>query len=123
MKKIKNLIINTSKKRNKYHALTKLLVNVTLLGPKPKIKCKHNTKDNWLMYKQTSGNLVEILGLNKLLKSFMDIQMLRCNYLTNTFKQSILQVLSLSQYVFVFLRSSAYIRLGFDCIGMASKWI
>jgi hypothetical protein len=54
--KIKNLIINTSTKRNKHHALTKLLVNVTLLGPKPQIKCKYKTKDNCLMYKQTSSN-------------------------------------------------------------------
>ena len=35
MNKIRTLVINTSTKRNKHHALTKLLVNVTLLGPKP----------------------------------------------------------------------------------------
>ncbi|XP_059451126.1 disease resistance protein RUN1-like [Corylus avellana] len=42
--------------------------------------------------------LEEIPGLNKLLVPFIDIQMLGCSNLTNTFKQSILQEWSLSKF-------------------------
>ena len=104
--------------------------NCTALERMPNVSNMSNME---FLHLSNCKKLVEIPGLNKLLKSFIGIEMLGCNNLTNTFKQSILQVLSLSlslslyiyiyQNTYIFFRSSAYIRPGFDCTGMASKWI
>jgi len=68
------------------------------------------------------NKLVEIPGLDKLLKSICEIQLVGCSNLTNTFKQSILQVLSLSISLNTyFFHSTAYIHHGFDGTGMDSE--
>jgi Leucine-rich repeat (LRR) protein len=63
------------------------------------------------LYLPYCNKLLEIPGLDKLLKSIWEIQLVGCSNLTNTFKQSILQVLSLSlslsKYVF-FSKYSLY---------------
>ncbi|XP_059449150.1 disease resistance protein RPV1-like [Corylus avellana] len=50
-----------------------------------------NMSNMEFLFLSNCKKLVEIPGLDKLLKSFIDIQMLGCSNLTNTFKQSILQ--------------------------------
>jgi len=78
-------------------------------------------EDLWL---SNCSKLVEIPGLDKLLKSICVIDMVGCSNLTNIFKQSILQVLSLSlslslnTYLF---QSTAYIHHAFDGTGMDSE--
>ena len=69
--------------------------------------------------------LVEIPGLDKLLKFIGILHMEGCNNITSTFKQSILQVSSLSQYVlFLFIFSNiAYINHALHGTGMDYEWI
>jgi hypothetical protein len=69
------------------------------------------------------NKLVEIPGLDKLFLSIWEIQLAGCSSkLTNTSKQSIIQVLSLSlsQNTY-FFQSTAYIHLAFDGTGMDSE--
>jgi Leucine-rich repeat (LRR) protein len=55
-----------------------------------------------VLFLNNCNKLVEIPGLDKLLKSILEIRTTGCSSLTNTFKQSILQVLSLSLSKYVF---------------------
>jgi Leucine-rich repeat (LRR) protein len=87
----------------------------------PNLSNLSNMEDLWL---SNCSKLVEIPGLDKLLKSICVIDMVGCSNLTNIFKQSILQVLSLSlslslnTYLF---QSTAYIHHAFDGTGMDSE--
>jgi Leucine-rich repeat (LRR) protein len=91
------------------------------------------------LYLANCNKLVEIPGVDKLLKSIREIQMEGCSNLTNAFKQRILKVLSLSLslspslYINTF-QSTIYIHHGFDdgtgmesqriwyCFGHFSPW-